>query len=154
MSQSVEISIAKEEDIPALCTLLELLFSQELEFSPNREAQRQGLHSIIHNPHVGFILVGKVNGRAAGMVNILFTISTALGERVAILEDMVVSTSSRSSGIGAALIEQAIAEARNRGCKRITLLADASNEAAHRFYQRHGFVKSTMIPLRLSLMSE
>jgi GNAT superfamily N-acetyltransferase len=154
MSQSVEISIAKEEDIPALCTLLELLFSQEHEFSPNIEAQRQGLHSIIHNPHVGFILVGKVNGRAAGMVNILFTISTALGERVAILEDMVVSVSCRSSGIGTALIEQAIAEARNRGCKRITLLADASNDAAHRFYQRHGFVKSTMIPLRLNLMSE
>jgi hypothetical protein len=60
MSQSVEISIAKEEDIPALCTLLELLFSQELEFSPNIEAQRKGLHSIIHNPHVGFILVGKL----------------------------------------------------------------------------------------------
>lgn len=151
MRRCVEISIAKEADIPQLCILLEFLFSQELEFVPNIEAQRRGLRSIIHDPQIGFILVGKIDDRTVGMVNILFTISTALGERVALLEDMVVSPDFRGSGIGAALIERAIAEARNRGCKRITLLTDASNEATHHFYQRQGFVKSAMIPLRLML---
>lgn len=151
MNKNIEIAIAKEEDIPGLCELLELLFSQEIEFSPNIAAQQRGLLEIMRNPHLGFILVGKVNNLAVGMVNILFTVSTALGERVAILEDMVISTTYRGSGFGTTLIEQAIAEARHQNCKRITLLTDASNEAAQRFYQRHGFVKSMMIPLRLTL---
>ncbi|HYQ38837.1 MAG TPA: GNAT family N-acetyltransferase, partial [Pseudomonas sp.] len=38
--------------------------------------------------------------------------------------------------------------AREVGCQRITLLTDADNAAAQRFYARHGFGPSPMIPLR------
>jgi ribosomal protein S18 acetylase RimI-like enzyme len=34
---------------------------------------------------------------------------------------------------------------------RLTLLTDADNAPAQRFYQRHGFAPSAMIPLRLLL---
>jgi ribosomal protein S18 acetylase RimI-like enzyme len=151
MKQPIEITIAGEKDIPALCALLNLLFSQEIEFTPNTAAQQRGLLKIIQNPQLGFILIGKVNEQTAAMVNILFTVSTALGERVAILEDMVVSTTFRGSGIGSQLITHAIQEAKNQQCKRITLLTDISNTAAQKFYQKHGFNASTMIPLRLNL---
>ena len=147
----IDIVTATEKNIPDLCDLLKVLFSQEMEFSPDSSAQTRGLRTIIQNPAIGVILVGKINGASVGMVNILFTISTALGERVAILEDMVVLPAYRNSGIGAQLLEHAIDDARNRGCKRITLLTDASNELAHRFYQRSGFTPSSMIPFRLSL---
>ncbi len=151
MKQPIEITIAGEKDIPALCALLNLLFSQEIEFTPNTVAQQRGLLKIIQNPQLGFILIGKVNEQTAAMVNILFTVSTALGGRVAILEDMVVSTTFRGSGIGSQLITHAIQEAKNQQCKRITLLTDISNTAAQKFYQKHGFSSSTMIPLRLNL---
>lgn len=85
------------------------------------------------------------------MVNLLYTISTALGERVAILEDMVVSPSARSLGLGSALLEHAIDHARRQGCRRITLLTDAHNLDAQRFYARHGFARSSMLPMRLAL---
>jgi GNAT superfamily N-acetyltransferase len=85
------------------------------------------------------------------MVNLLYTVSTALGDRVALLEDMVVSPNVRGSGVGSRLLEQAIQLARLDGCKRITLLTDRANEPAQRFYQKHGFVSSVMVPLRLSL---
>ena len=151
MKQAVEISIACENDIPALCILLEILLSQELEFKPNVEAQRRGLLRIIKDPNTGFILVAKVNDLTIGMVNILWSVSTALGERVAILEDMVVSADYQGSGVGSQLIEVAIKEAKKQSCKRITLLTDASNEIAQMFYQKHGFTQSTMVPFRLSL---
>jgi GNAT superfamily N-acetyltransferase len=131
--------------------LLHMLFSQEAEFTPNLAAQQRGLLKIIQNPEIGFILIAKVNGASFAMVNILFTVSTALGERVAILEDMVVSSAARGLGIGSQLIEFAIQEAKNQHCKRITLLTDLSNVAAQKFYQQHGFALSTMIPMRLSL---
>jgi GNAT superfamily N-acetyltransferase len=85
------------------------------------------------------------------MINLLYTISTALGERVGILEDMVVSPTVRGSGVGAKLLTYAIEFAKEKGCKRLTLLTDKDNLNAQRFYQQHGFSISSMIPLRISL---
>jgi len=148
---TMEIAPANASDIPALCELLDLLFSQEADFKPDHEAQSRGLARIISSPEVGLIVVVRQDGRVVGMVNLLYTVSTALGERVALLEDMVVSPAARGSGVGSRLLEQAIQFARLNGCKRITLLTDRANESAQRFYQKHGFGFSAMIPLRLSL---
>jgi GNAT superfamily N-acetyltransferase len=145
------ITQATAADIPALCELLTILFSQEAEFTPDLQAQARGLERIINNSEVGIVFVCKEEGRAVGMVNLLFTVSTALGETVALLEDMVVAPSHRGSGAGSQLLSHAIAVAKQQGCKRITLLTDADNADAQRFYARHGFARSDMIPLRLIL---
>ena len=147
----MNIATATLLDVPALSGLLSELFSQETEFTPNDDAQRRGLARIIANPDVGIILVARDGGAVLGMVNVLFTVSTALGERVAILEDMVVSSRTRGVGIGGRLLEHAIKIARENGCRRITLLTDRTNDSAQRFYGRYGFVPSSMIPLRLAL---
>ncbi|MGZ5043265.1 MAG: GNAT family N-acetyltransferase [Methylobacter sp.] len=147
----MQITPANTSDIPALCELLGILFSQEADFKPDYEAQSRGLARIISNPEVGLIVVARQDGQVVGMVNLLYTVSTALGDRVALLEDVVVSPNARRSGVGSRLLEQAIQFARLNGCKRITLLTDSDNEPAQRFYQKHGFCFSAMIPLRLSL---
>jgi GNAT superfamily N-acetyltransferase len=146
-----EIRQATLDDIPALAELLSALFAQEAEFKPQTALQEEGLRLIITDPAVGRILVASKGGTAVGMVNLLYTVSTALGARVAILEDMVVRPDARGAGIGALLVRAAIAHARADGCRRITLLTDADNESAHRFYRRHGFAGSPMIPFRLML---
>jgi len=138
-------------DIPTLCELLAVLFSQEAEFSPDQESQRRGLDQIVRHPEIGHILVARKDVQVLGMVSLLYTVSTALGARVALLEDMIVSPDARGSGVGSQLLESAIRFARTHGCERITLLADRDNESALRFYQSHGFSISPMIPLRLSL---
>jgi GNAT superfamily N-acetyltransferase len=147
----MQINPANAEDIPALCDLLNILFSQEAEFKPDYPAQSRGLERIINNPEIGLIIVARQDNRVIGMVNLLFTVSTALGERVALLEDMVVLPDFRGAGVGSKLLEQAVQSARMAGCKRITVLTDRVNESAQRFYQQHGFGFSPMIPLRLSL---
>ncbi|MGZ5056075.1 MAG: GNAT family N-acetyltransferase [Methylobacter sp.] len=147
----MQITPANASDIPVLCELLNILFAQEADFEPDCDAQSRGLARIISNPEVGLIVVARQDGQIVGMVNLLYTVSTALGDRVALLEDMVVSPNVRGSGVGSRLLEQAIQFARLDGCKRITLLTDRTNEPAQRFYQKHGFGSSAMIPLRLSL---
>ena len=147
----MQLTSANTSDIPALCALLDILFSQKAEFKPDHEAQSRGLARILSNPEIGLIVVARQDSQVIGMVNLLYTVSTALGERVALLEDMVVSPAARGAGVGSRLLEQAIQFARLNGCKRITLLRDCANESAQRFYQRHGFGFSAMIPLRLSL---
>lgn len=145
------IEKATSVDIPALSELLSVLFSQEAEFAPNTEAQCKGLARIINNAEIGAVLVARQGGQVVGMVNMLFTVSTALGERVALLEDMVVSPAGRGTGIGTKLLAEAISFARTQGCKRITLLTDQENESAQKFYGKQGFVVSDMVPMRLSL---
>lgn len=147
----MEISLATASDIPALCELLSLLFSQEADFQPDDEAQRRGLAQILDNPDVGLILVARQKNQIMGMVNLLFTVSTALGQRVALLEDLVIAPTQRGNGIGSQLLKQTIETARLHDCHRITLLTDLANESAQRFYRKHGFSFSAMIPMRVLL---
>jgi GNAT superfamily N-acetyltransferase len=151
MLQDLELSIAKKTDIPNLIPLLTELFSQEHEFSPDISAQQSGLSNIIQDAQIGLILQAKINHQTVAMVNLLFTQSTALGGRVGILEDMIVTSRYHGQGLGSKLLALALTEARNHGCKRITLLTDSDNEGGQRFYQRQGFALSSMTAMRLML---
>jgi GNAT superfamily N-acetyltransferase len=144
----MEIKKAELKDIPELCGLLDVLFSQEVEFAPDEERQTAGLEKIISDPTTGFIVKATSNGRIVGMVNILFTISTFLGGRVAILEDMVVLPEMRGQDVGSRIISAAEIFAKEAGCERITLMTDNENTGGQRFYKRHGFTSSPMIPMR------
>jgi ribosomal protein S18 acetylase RimI-like enzyme len=57
----------------------------------------------------------------------------------------------RGHQVGTRLLQTAIEKARAAGSRRITLLTDADNNRAIQFYQRAGFTRSAMIPLRLKL---
>lgn len=145
------VTTAELNDIPELTELLSILFRQEVEFEPNVAAQEQGLRQIISNSSIGQILVARNHGKILAMVNLLYTVSTALGGRVCILEDMVVWPECRGQGIGQELLSAAIEYAQRAGCLRITLLTDAENLSAQQFYQRAGFVLSSMVPMRFCL---
>jgi len=145
------ITPATKDDIPQLVSLLHLLFSQEADFTPDADRQARGLSLIIESPQTGVILVARSGSEITGMVNLLFTISTAEGGPVCWLEDMVVRPESRGGGVGSRLLKAAIDHARRHGFLRITLLTDKMNSDAQRFYQRHGFAESGMTTFRLSL---
>lgn len=138
-------------DIPDLAALLTELFTLEQEFEPNHHAQLTGLRRLLSTQDTGFIMLARDQHHVVGMVNILFTESTALGSRVGLLEDMVVASDYRGQGIGSRLLKQALDEAARSGCKRITLLTDHNNDSAQQFYRQAGFEPSTMIVLRKSL---
>jgi GNAT superfamily N-acetyltransferase len=66
------------------------------------------------------------------------------------IEAVRVRADLRGQGLGGALLEWAIEEARRRGCALVQLTSDARREEAHRFYGRLGFVAShTGFKLRL-----
>jgi len=140
----IKTGLAAISDIESLIVLLGLLFEQEVEFSPDPELQRQGLASIIQNPQLGEIIVLREGDSVIGMTSLLYTISTALGGRAALLEDMIVDPRYRGKGYGTQLINNAIQRAKTAGCLRIRLLTDADNTNAHRFYLHNGFQPSGM----------
>lgn len=144
----MKLECATLSDIPALVELLQQLFMQEVEFTPNSAVQAAALTRIISDKDVGFIVIARNETGIVGMVSVLFSVSTALGGRVGILEDMIVSAHARGNGLGSRLLKQAIVVAQKAGCQRITLLTDANNHGAHRFYQSSGFEQSSMVVFR------
>lgn len=139
------------EDLPQLTDLLFDLFTQEADFIPNRAKQMRGLRLILEQPNRGRIFVLRQNGTILGMINLLFTISTAEGGFVVLLEDVIVHRDYRGRGFGQKLLSHAIEYAKKKDFVRITLLTDRMNADGQRFFKDHGFAESRMIPMRLIL---
>ena len=74
--------------------------------------------------------VALLGGRRAGVV--------LVHVRGNELEIVAISTSRRRRGVGRALVEQCVVEARRRECRRVWLVTTNNNIAAIAFYQRLG----------------
>ena len=142
------IEPATVEDLPELAELLHELFTKESDFRPDQTKQLRGLKLIIEHPNKGRIFVLRSYGKLLGMINLLFTISTAEGGAVIILEDLIVMQDHRSQGLGAQLLGYALEFAKQKDFQRITLLTDRLDEPAKHFFHRHGFHESGMVPMR------
>jgi ribosomal protein S18 acetylase RimI-like enzyme len=148
----INCRVAKIEDIKELCKLLHELFSLEAEFLPDEKVQERGLRKIISDDSVGEIFVAQKDNKTVAMVTVLYTVSTAFGAKAAILEDMIVDAKYRGENIGSSLIDFSLKSIKEQGCTRVTLLTDCDNFKAHMFYEKHGFVKSNMIPFRQKII--
>lgn len=145
------IEQATIEDLPQLTDLLTDLFTMEEDFKPDHMKQTRGLQLLLEQPNRGRIFVLRHNGMILGMINLLFTISTAEGGFVILLEDVIVHRDHRHQGFGDRLLMQAVAYAKQKNFLRITLLTDRLNDDSQRFFKRHGFFESSMVPMRLLL---
>lgn len=148
---TIEIDFAKPEDLPHLADLLAELFALESDFTPERDKQLRGLQLILDEPALGRLFVLRIDGAVAGMANALITISTAEGNKVLLLEDVIVSRAHRGGGYGRRLVEHVLAWARQQGMTRATLLADRDNAPALDFYRALGFEASHMTVLRKAI---
>ena len=150
----VAIEPAIAEDLDELSSLLGELFSEESDFRPNKEKQLRGLRLIFEQPNRGRVFVLRRDRSIVGMINLLFTISTAEGGFVILLEDLVIHKEYRGHGYGSMLLEYAIEFARQKNFKRITLLTDRPELRSQSFFRKHGFYESPMLPMRLLLPAE
>ena len=145
------IEQATLEELPQLTDLLFELFNMEGDFKPDRAKQMRGLRLILEQPSRGRIFVLRHNGTIFGMINLLFTISTAEGGFVILLEDVIMHRDYRGKGYGTKLLQHVIDYAKKKDFLRITLLTDRMDERSQQFFASHGFVPSKMIPMRLIL---
>jgi N-acetylglutamate synthase-like GNAT family acetyltransferase len=143
------IEPATIEDMPQLVELLVALFEEETDFRPDRVKHEQGLRLILEQPTRGRIFVMRTDHKIIGMVNLLFTISTAEGGFVILMEDLVIHPEHRDQGYGGQLLDYALRFARKKNFKRITLLTDKLSERSQQFFLDHGFHESGMIPMRV-----
>lgn len=147
----LRIEPATLEDLPLLSELLADLFAHEPDFHPDQAKQMRGMQLILEQPNRGRIFVLRNSLRIIGMINLLFTISTAEGGFVIILEDLVIHADHRGQGHGSRLLRHAIDFAREKNFLRITLLTHSGDGRLVEFYRKHGFFASEMVTMRLLL---
>ena len=145
----MRIEPATIEDLAELVNLTMALFEMEQDFSPNREKQEKGLRLILEQPNRGRIFVVRSSHEIVGMVNLMFTISTAMGGFVLLMEDFIIHPDFRSQGYGSRLVDYVMKFAKKKNFLRITLLTDKISQESQSFFKSHGFELSAMVPMRL-----
>jgi GNAT superfamily N-acetyltransferase len=143
------LGAANPADIPQLVQLLGILFTQEAELDPDPEKQRRALEIILQDESRARIYVARDAGMIVAMAALHFTTSTAEGGKVAWFEDCIVRPEHRRKGLGKALLEFVIAQARAEGALRVMLLTDGDNDRAQALYRKCGFRDSAMLAMRL-----
>jgi GNAT superfamily N-acetyltransferase len=148
-SDKPRVEMATLEDLPALTELVMDLFAMSSgDFQPDRETQERGLRLILEQPSRGRIAVVRNNDQIFGMVNMLFTISTARGGFVIMMEDVVIHPHHRGQGYGTMLLDHVVEYAKQKKFLRITLLTDKISAESQEFFRKQGFEYSNMIPMR------
>src|SRR5258707_8517254 len=105
MHELTRIEPATIEDLSLLAELLMELFGQEPDFRPDYNNQMRGLRLILEQPSRGRIFVLRSANKIIAIINLLFTISTAEGGFVILLEDVIISRNFRGQGMGSELLK-------------------------------------------------
>ncbi|MCH7224876.1 GNAT family N-acetyltransferase [Haloferula sp. A504] len=148
VSDAPRVEAATIEDLPELVELVMELFRLQGEYQPDPAAQERGLGLILEQPSRGRIFVLRNGHRIVGMVNLLFTISTAMGGFVIQMEDVVIHPDHRGQGYGGQLLQHVVEFAKQKDFRRITILTDKISAESQNFFRKYGFEYSNMIPMR------
>jgi len=143
---AVELRRAELDDLSAL---VELLAADPLGSTregsageEDMEPYRRAFQAIDADP-AQLLLVVEHGDEIVGTLQLSFIPGLARrGGLRAQIEAVRVHERYRSQGLGAAMFEWAIAEARRRGCALVQLTTDKTRADAHRFYERLGFIPS------------
>ena len=107
---------------------------------PSDNAMIATVERLIEQPDVEFLLASPDDDAPpAAVCQLRYRLSVWTAAPDCWLEDLFVAEEVRRAGLGAALVEAAIAQARERGCRRIELDTNEENAAALALYHRFGF---------------
>jgi GNAT superfamily N-acetyltransferase len=142
ISGPVAIRSAQRDDLPAI---LRLCAAGALDTGQNQAplapsaAHHAAFEAIQADPN-NHVYVADVDGRVVGTFQLTFIQQLTYGGcLVAQVESVFVDSERRSSGVGAAMMQFARAEAERRGALRLQLTSNVRRERAHRFYERLGY---------------
>ncbi|HZT14171.1 MAG TPA: GNAT family N-acetyltransferase [Candidatus Baltobacteraceae bacterium] len=133
------IERATAEDLDALLPLVRayrVFYKQQPDEAREREFVARHLRD-----GTSVMYVARSGGSAAGFMQLFKTYSTVHLAPAWILEDLFVDPNARRAGIAAALLERALAHARESGACGMFLETAYDNVTAQRVYERAGWTR-------------
>ena len=144
-SDGIIIREAHEADLPALIAMFaaDPLGGHGDTTDPEAYRDYAGAFAAIASSSNQTLYVAEQAGEVVGTFQTMITISlNGRGSSAMIIEAVQTRADMRGQGIGARMIEFAIAEAKSRGVRLVQLTSNAVRKDAHRFYERLGFKPS------------
>jgi GNAT superfamily N-acetyltransferase len=130
-----DVRVAAGPQDAALVASLLMAFRDWMGYPPPEvETVPATIATLIEDPNTLYLLAGD-----AGFAQLRFRLSAWTGVEDCWLEDVFVRESARGTGLGRALVEEALAVARARGCRRIELDVQSDNTGAMALYESCGF---------------
>jgi ribosomal protein S18 acetylase RimI-like enzyme len=136
VSDTIEVRAAAPADEEALATLDREAWTAFSSPGPLDEAEP--FFNERSSPED--VIVAVVDGELAGYVRLGKASRFRSSDHVLTVNGIAVDPGRQGRGVGRALIDGAIAEARRRGARRLTLRVFSPNERARRLYESAGFV--------------
>ncbi len=139
---TITIRPATREDCPLIMQLIRDLAAYEKMSDQVRASEADLERNLFGSPFgrgpVAEAIVGEVDGAPQGFALFFHNYSTFVGKPGIWLEDLFVRPEARGKGLGAALLAQLAALARERGCGRVEWAVLDWNAPAIGFYERLG----------------
>lgn len=134
---------ARRGDLPRILALLADDQLGAVRESADDPAPYERAFDAIDADPAHLLVVGELNGEVVATFQVSYIPGLSRkGSWRSQIEAVRVSGELRGQGVGALMIQWAIDQARGRGCSLVQLTTDKSRVAAHRFYERLGFVAS------------
>lgn len=131
----LEISEIREDELPVLAILYQQLTPNEASLSDMRRVLSRNASNPRH-----IVWAARRDGQLVGSL-LAVTCEMLFGQcrEFMVVEDVVVDTSHRRAGIGAALLSTAEDYAKARNCSYIMLITDTYRKAALHLYKSAGY---------------
>lgn len=138
MAGVITVTAAKAADrLDCLRLVMAQLSEHEIALGGERVAA--ALDGALADPSRGVALIAREAEAAVGVAYVSFVWTMEHGGLSAWLEELYVIPARRGRGIGARLLDEAVALARARGCAAIDLEVEARHARAANLYARAGF---------------
>ena len=143
---SITIRRARRDDVASIVAMLaddRLGAARERLDDPLPETYFRAFEAVDRDPNIQLVVAQDADGAVVGCLQLCILPGlSSQGASRGLIEDVRVAAHCRSRGIGEQMVQWAVAQARERGCKLVELLTHNSRIDAQRFYKRLGFAQS------------
>jgi ribosomal protein S18 acetylase RimI-like enzyme len=136
LSANVDARRAGPDDAETVAQLLHDFNTEFDTFTPGTAVLTRRLQSLLAGPITIAYLAGEP---AAGVALVTLRSNVWYDGPVALLDELYVAPDRRGRGLGGAMVDLLIADAKANGISAIEINVDAGDVDAQRFYERHGF---------------
>jgi GNAT superfamily N-acetyltransferase len=139
VTQEIKIRPAAPTDIETLLPMVQDYWRFEAIEGFDATRMRSLLLRVLEDANLGRAWIATLYGEPAGYLLAVYVFSLEFQGLTAEIDEFFVVPAHRGLGIGNQMLDAAEAQFREEGCTNVSLQLGRGNEAARRFYQRHGF---------------
>jgi PhnO protein len=90
------------------------------------------------------LLVAEVEGQVVGLLSYSVRPNLYHAADSGLIEELIVAEDRRGSGIGSALLAEALRRLESTGCAEVSVSTMPDNDGAQRFYRSHGLIEEAV----------